>query len=117
MAEPLPNTNRCSKCGEWFHTAHVCAKDAARVLPTAAAPATPAEAEELAKKFVGEYLTACRMNDRAQIGNYLMKLCSVAGIVMAQAEGCESAATRLEGTAAFVRKSMPADPSSLRPVH
>ena len=35
-------------------------------------PATPAEAEELAKKIVGEYLTACRMTDRDQISNYLI---------------------------------------------
>ena len=24
MTEPLPLTNRCTKCGEWFHTVHVC---------------------------------------------------------------------------------------------
>lgn len=46
-------------------------------------PATPAEDEELAKKAVVQYLTACRMTDRAQIGNYLMKLRSVAGVTMA----------------------------------
>jgi hypothetical protein len=59
-------------------------------------PAKQAEAEELAKKAVGDYLTACRMTDREQIGNYLMKLCSVAGAVMAQAEGSEAAADRRE---------------------
>lgn len=42
-------------------------------------PATPAEAEKMAMKAVGDYLTACRMTDQAQIGNYLMKICSVAG--------------------------------------
>lgn len=79
-------------------------------------PATPAEAEELAKKAVGDYLTACRMTDPAQIGNYLMKLCSVAGVVMAQAEGSQAAADRLTGTAAFVLKSMPKKPATLRTV-
>lgn len=79
-------------------------------------PATPVEAEDLAKKAVSEYLTACRMTDREQIGNYLMKLCSVAGCVMANAEGSESAADRLTGTAAFVFKTMPKKPASLRPV-
>jgi predicted RNase H-like HicB family nuclease len=79
-------------------------------------PATPAEAEELAKRSVEAYLTACCMNDGAQIGNYLMKLCSVAGVVMAQAEGSEAAADRLTGTAAFVFKTMPKKPSTLRPV-
>ncbi len=79
-------------------------------------PASPAEAEELAKKAVSEYLIACRMTDRDQIGNYLMKLTSVAGVVMAQAEGSEQAAERLMGTAAFVFKTMPKNPASLRPV-
>ena len=79
-------------------------------------PATPAEAEELAKKAVGDYLTACRMTERDQIGNYLMKLASVAGVVMAQAEGSAEAALRLEGTARFLLKTMPKKPATLRPV-
>lgn len=79
-------------------------------------PATPAEAETLAKKAVGDYLTACRMTDREQIGNYLMKLVSVAGVVMANAEGSEVAADRLSGTAAFIFKSMPKKPANLRPM-
>lgn len=83
-----------------------------------ASPATPAEAEELAKKAVGDYLTACRVasRDPAAIGNYLMKLASVTGVMMANAEGSETAASRLEGTAAFVRESMPRNPATLRPV-
>ena len=79
-------------------------------------PATPAEAEELAKKAVGDYLNACRMTDRDQIGNYLMKLCSVAGVVMAQAEGSVSAYERLSGTAAFIAKTMPEQPAKLHRV-
>lgn len=79
-------------------------------------PASPAEAEELAKKVVGEYLTACRMTERDQVGNYLMKLCSVAGVVMARAAGSADAADRLEGTAHFIRKTMPTVPATLRTV-
>lgn len=81
-------------------------------------PATPDEAEQLAKKAVGDYLTACRMQvaDPEAIGNYLMKLCSVAGAVMANAEGSFVAADRLSGTAAFIFKTMPQKPAKLRPV-
>jgi hypothetical protein len=76
-------------------------------------PAGPDEAEKIAARTVGEYLTACRMTDPAQIGNYLMKLCSVAGVVMAQAEGIVTAFERLEGTAHFILNNMPATPSKL----
>lgn len=79
-------------------------------------PATAAEAEKLAVRLVGEYLTACRMTDRAQIGNYLMKLCSVSGVVMAQAEGSEGACRRLEGTAEFIRKTMPLSAAKMEPI-
>lgn len=79
-------------------------------------PATPDEAERIAMKAVGDYLTACRMTDRAQIGNYLMKLCSVAGAVMAQAEGSVRAHERLTGTAAFIAKTMPERPAKLHKV-
>lgn len=79
-------------------------------------PATPDEAEALAKKAVCDYLTACRMTDHEQIGNYLMKLCSVAGVLMANVEGSQAAADRLTGTAAFVFKTMPKKPASLHKV-
>lgn len=79
-------------------------------------PATPDEAERIAMKAVGDYLTACRMTDQAQIGNYLMKLCSVAGVVMAQAEGSASAYQRLRGTAEFIGKTMPERPAKLHKV-
>lgn len=86
-------------------------------MTTSTQPATPAEAEELAMKAVGDYLTACRMaaglNEGEMIGNYLMKLASVAGVVMAQAEGSEIAAERLHGTARFVKKSMPRKASAI----
>ena len=79
-------------------------------------PATPAQAEELAKKAVADYLNACHIATADQVGNYLMKLASVAGVLMANAEGSEMAAARLEGTAAFVLKTMPKAPAKLVPV-
>jgi len=78
--------------------------------------ATPAEAEALARRYVGEYLTACRMTDRSQIGNYLMKLISVAGVLTAQAEGSAMAAARLMGTAQFLHETMPAAPARMENV-
>lgn len=81
-------------------------------------PATPAEAEELAKKAVGEYLTACRLAspDPVAMGNYLMKLASVTGCLMANAEGADIAFDRLLGTAQFVLKTMSKKPATLRPI-
>lgn len=80
-------------------------------------PLTQAEAEKLAAKVCGDYLTACGMTagptERKQIGNYLMKLASVAGVLMAQAEGSEVAFERLLGTAQFVLNNMPRDPARL----
>lgn len=72
-------------------------------------PATPPEPEELAEKAVGDYLTACRMTNREQIGKYLITLCSVA-------LESQAAAYRLAGKAAFVSKTMPKEPTQLRPV-
>jgi hypothetical protein len=81
-------------------------------------PATPAEAEALAKKAVADYLTACRLSspDPATMGNYLMKLASVTGVMMACAEGSDIASDRLMGTAGFVAGTMPKKPATLRPV-
>ena len=81
-------------------------------------PATPAEAEELAKKAVGKYLTACRLAspDPVAMGNYLMKLASVTGVMMASAEGADTAFDRLLGTAQFVLRTMPKKPATLRPI-
>lgn len=77
---------------------------------------TPERAEQLAKKAVGDYLTACDLQDRSQIGDALMKLASVAGVMMANAEGSEMAFDRLLGTAQFVLKTMPTAPAGLGPV-
>ncbi|WP_422096877.1 hypothetical protein [Variovorax sp.] len=74
---------------------------------------TQQQAEQLAKKAVGDYLNACNLQDASQIGDVLMKLCSVAGVLMANAEGSEQAFDRLLGTAQFVLKSMPKQPAHL----
>lgn len=79
-------------------------------------PVSPQQAEELAKKAVGDYLNACHMKDRDGLGNALMKLVSVAGVLMAANEGREIAAQRLEGTAAFIRKVGPQFPQRLETV-
>jgi hypothetical protein len=79
-------------------------------------PATPAQAEELAKKAVADYLNACHIATPDQVGNYLMKLTSVAAVLMANAEGAQAAFDRLEGTAMFVLKTMPKTPAKLVPV-
>lgn len=79
-------------------------------------PASPAEAEEIAKRAVADYLNACRIARADTVGDYLMKLCSVAGVLMANAEGSVRAYERLYGTAVFVARSMPDEPAQLRPV-
>lgn len=78
---------------------------------------TPKQAEEFTKKAVQDYLNACNMQSRDEIGNALMKLASVAGLLMACAEGREIAAQRLEGTAEFIRKNGPQFPKKIVPVH
>jgi len=62
---------------------------------------------------VADYLTACNIQDRTQIGDVLMKLCSVAGVMMANAEGSHAAADRLYGTAVFVLRNAPLTPTPL----
>jgi hypothetical protein len=80
-------------------------------------PATQEEAEKLAVKACGDYLSACRIaagaTEREQMGNYLMKLVSVIGVVMANAEGADVAFDRLLGTAQFVHKRMPSQPAKI----
>ncbi|WP_454676459.1 hypothetical protein [Achromobacter marplatensis] len=81
-----------------------------------AGSANQAEAEGMARIAVTDYLNACYPTDRSQIADYLMKLTSVSAVVMAQAEGSEDAAQRLEATAAWVRKNMPPRPARLETV-
>jgi len=71
------------------------------------------EAERLATLIIDAYLEACGAPGRDAVGNYLMKLCSVAGVLMANAEGSVTAAERLHGTANFIAKSMPPEPGPL----
>lgn len=64
------------------------------------------EAEQLAKKHIQDYLNACKLDTTQDAGNALMKLCSVAGVLMVATVGYEDAVNRMEGTAAFIAKTM-----------
>lgn len=63
---------------------------------------TPKEAEILAQQAIQNYLNACCLQTATDAGNALMKLCSVAGLVMCATVGQEEAVARLEGTAAYI---------------
>ncbi|MNL21053.1 hypothetical protein D3C87_1423260 [compost metagenome] len=82
----------------------------------AAQAADRAEAEAMARIAVTEYVNACCPTDRRKIANYLMKLTSVSAVVMAQVEGSEESARRLEATAAWFRKRMPHQPAKMETV-
>lgn len=67
---------------------------------------TSQEAEQLARKCVQDYLNACGLNTVEDAGNALMKLCSVAGVMMVATVGHADAVARLEGTASYIANSM-----------
>lgn len=67
---------------------------------------TQQQAEALAKQKIQEYLNACALDTVQDAGNALMKLCSVAGVMMCATVGYDEAVDRLEGTAAFIAKAM-----------
>lgn len=67
---------------------------------------TQQQAEELAQRKIQEYLNECVLNTVQDAGNALMKLCSVAGVMMVATVGHKEAVERLEGTAAFIENSM-----------
>lgn len=66
---------------------------------------TQQQAERLAVDAVTAYIAACSASTPKQHGDALMKLCSVAGVLMAQAEGSKTAVLRLAGTARFIAKT------------
>jgi len=75
-------------------------------------PASPEQAENLARKAVGDYLTACTMAgyQPEAVGNYLQMLATVAGMIMAKAEGSSTAVRRMESAAKVVHSLMPVTP-------
>jgi len=79
-------------------------------------PITPEEAEAHAKKAITQYIADCKLTDSEQIGDVLMKLLSVTGVVLAQAVGGEDAAARIYGVAVFIQETMPAGPAKLVPI-
>jgi hypothetical protein len=66
---------------------------------------TQQEAEKLAQKHIQDYLNACGLDTVQDAGNALMKLLSVAGVIMCATVGHKEAVERLEGTAAFIAKT------------
>ena len=74
---------------------------------------TPSEAEALAIEVVQSFFSRCAFSDREHMANCLMKLVSVAGVQMARIEGRDLAVARLEGTAKFIKKTMPANAASI----
>ena len=83
----------------------------------APSPATPEEAERLARKVVGDYLTGCSMYgyQPEALGNYLQVLTTLAGMLMARAEGSHKAVGRMQSAAEFVSSVMP--PTADGPKH
>lgn len=67
---------------------------------------TQQEAEELAKKHMQDYLNACGLDTVADAGNALMKLCSVAGVMLCATVGYDEAVARLYATAQFIEGRM-----------
>lgn len=65
---------------------------------------TPQEAEVVANRIVGEYLTACKLDTQQQAGDALMKLVSMCGLAMCATVGQADAVARLEGTAAYIAR-------------
>lgn len=64
---------------------------------------TPQQAEALSIKAVEDYLESCGCVTGQDKANALMKLCSVAGIVMVNSVGADETVARLIGTADFIR--------------
>ncbi len=73
---------------------------------------TQDEAENMAALAVCQYLRAFQLTDESQIGDCLVILVAQAAVVMAQAEGGETAAKRLLGIAEYVRNNIPRTPEN-----
>lgn len=65
---------------------------------------TQQEAEKLAHKHAQDYLNACGLDTVEDAANALMKLCSVAGVMMCATVGQDEAVARLECTVEFIAK-------------
>jgi hypothetical protein len=67
---------------------------------------TQQEAESLAQKLIQDYLNACKLDTTQDAGNALMKLCSVAGVMMVATVGYQEAVDRMKSTASFIAVTM-----------
>lgn len=67
---------------------------------------TQEQAEEMAKDFIEKYLNACQLETNQDGAKALMKLMSVAGVVMVATVGYDEAVDRMYSTAAFIEKKL-----------
>jgi hypothetical protein len=67
---------------------------------------TPQEAEELAQKTMQDYVNSCKCDTPQDVGNALMKLVSMCGLGMCATVGQTETVERLEGTAAYIAKTL-----------
>ncbi len=65
---------------------------------------TPVEAEELATKYVQEYVNACGCRNIEDVGNVLLKMLSVTGQAIVATQGQNTAVAMVEGTARHLAK-------------
>lgn len=64
------------------------------------------QAEEMAKQLIQQYLNDCQLDTNQDAGKALMKLMSVAGVLMVATVGYDEAVDRMYSTAAFVEKKL-----------
>lgn len=64
------------------------------------------KAEEMAKQLIQQYLNDCQLDATQDAGKALMKLMSVAGVLMVATVGYDEAVDRMYSTAAFIEKKM-----------
>ena len=62
------------------------------------------DAEELAKTVLQNFVDACHCQNTQDVANVLMKVCSVAGVMMCAVVGQTEAVQRIDGTADFIAK-------------
>ena len=62
--------------------------------------------KNIGKKHLQDYLNACGLITTEDAGNALMKLCSIAGVMMVATVGHEEAVQRMQGVAGFVEHKL-----------
>ncbi|EHK5439423.1 hypothetical protein N7319_14525 [Aeromonas dhakensis] len=67
---------------------------------------TQEKAEELAQKYLQQYLNECGLDKTSDAGKALMKMLSVTGVMMVATVGYDDAVQRMYGTASFIEQKM-----------